>query len=184
MVSAASVDGIDDPAACSHYVLQRLSGIPGGQQQASPLGWQSRLIAAGMRPISHIVDVTNLVLLGLGQPLHAFDADTLQGEIVVRRAQAGEKLTTLDGVERQHARFVQWRRMWDHIVQARAVPGEGSSEVPSAFWTPGWSLHRIDPERCRGVCGLEAEARVGLRQALDERFQQGRPAFPASVLGL
>ena len=89
-----------------------------------------------------------------------------------------------DGVERQHARFVQWRRLWDHIVQARAVPGEGSSEVPSAFWTPGWFLHRIDPERCRGVCGPEAEARVGLRQALDERFQQGRPAFAASVLGL
>lgn len=89
-----------------------------------------------------------------------------------------------DVIERQHARFVQWRRMWDHIVQARAVQGEGAVDVPSAFWAPGWFLHRIDAERCRGVCGAQAESRVALRQALDERFQQGRPAFAASVLGL
>jgi phenylalanyl-tRNA synthetase beta chain len=96
---------IEDPQGCSHYVLRRLTGFgaagtAGGAAAQSPLLWQSRLIAAGMRPISRIVDVTNLSLLGLGQPLHAFDAAKLQGGIVVRRATAGEKLTTLDGVER------------------------------------------------------------------------------------
>jgi phenylalanyl-tRNA synthetase beta chain len=92
---------IDDAIACSHYVLRRLRGFGSDPQAAaSPLSWQSRLIAAGMRPISKIVDVTNLILLGLGQPLHAFDAGKLRGAIVVRRAVAGEKLLTLDGVER------------------------------------------------------------------------------------
>ena len=88
---------IDDAGGCSHYVLRRLTTFVQGP---SPLKWQSRLIAAGMRPISHAVDVTNLILLGLGQPLHAFDAAKLVGGITVRRASAGEKLTTLDGVER------------------------------------------------------------------------------------
>lgn len=88
---------IEDEKACSHYVLRRLKGFQLGD---SPLTWQSRLSAAGMRPISRIVDVTNLILLGLGQPLHAFDAAKLSGGIVVRRAEPGERLTTLDGVER------------------------------------------------------------------------------------
>jgi phenylalanyl-tRNA synthetase beta chain len=102
---AAGAVRLDDPAACSHYVLQRLTGFGEGGPAAlpgrqSPLAWQSRLIAAGMRPISRIVDVTNLVLLGLGQPLHAFDADRLQGVVTVRRARPGETILTLDDVER------------------------------------------------------------------------------------
>jgi phenylalanyl-tRNA synthetase beta chain len=85
---------------CSHYVLRRMHGESLVKSAASSLADQARLIAAGMRPISRIVDVTNLVLLGLGQPLHAFDADKLEGAVVVRRATVGERLETLDGVDR------------------------------------------------------------------------------------
>jgi phenylalanyl-tRNA synthetase beta chain len=66
----------------------------------SPALLQRRLTQAGMRPISLVVDVTNYVMLALGQPLHAYDLALLSGPVVVRRARGGERLTTLDGVER------------------------------------------------------------------------------------
>jgi phenylalanyl-tRNA synthetase beta chain len=90
---------IDDFAGCPRYIgrLFRDARIGG-----SPLWLKARLLAAGMRPISNVVDVTNYAMLALGNPLHAFDFTTLAGgRIVVRRARAGETLRTLDGVERQ-----------------------------------------------------------------------------------
>jgi len=89
---------IADPAGCRRYVARLVRGVRIGP---SP-GWlQQRLEAAGMRPVDVVVDVTNLVMLEFGQPLHAFDAGTLRGGVVrVRRALPGEKLTTLDGETR------------------------------------------------------------------------------------
>lgn len=91
----APLDGV---AGCDRYVARVVRGID--PNRPSP-GWlQSRLTQAGMRPISLAVDVTNYVMLAVGQPLHAFDLDKLSGSIVVRRAWSGERLTTLDDVER------------------------------------------------------------------------------------
>ncbi|MGJ7530972.1 hypothetical protein [Variovorax sp. GB1P17] len=89
-----------------------------------------------------------------------------------------------DILERGHARFVPWRRMWDHIIECRATGKAAGAEVPSAIWTPSWFVHRIDPERSRGVSGSDPAARRALREAIDECWRRGRPAFPASTLGL
>ncbi|WP_241249874.1 phenylalanine--tRNA ligase subunit beta [Rhodococcus sp. X156] len=89
---------LEPEALCARFVVRRVTGID--PAATTPWWLQRRLILAGMRPISAAVDVTNYVMLELGQPLHAFDAATVQGPLVVRKARRGEKLSTLDGVVR------------------------------------------------------------------------------------
>ncbi|GAB2479870.1 phenylalanine--tRNA ligase subunit beta [Streptosporangium sandarakinum] len=89
---------IADPSACDRFVLREVRGFDPAAE--SPLWLRVRLARSGVRPVSLAVDVTNYVMLELGQPLHAFDAATLTGEIVVRRAEPGETLETLDHVVR------------------------------------------------------------------------------------
>ena len=88
---------LDDPADCPRYVGRIVRGID--PTAKTPLWMAERLRRCGLRSISPTVDVTNYVLLELGQPMHAFDLDRLQDEIVVRRARAGEKLVLLDETE-------------------------------------------------------------------------------------
>ncbi|NEB78459.1 phenylalanine--tRNA ligase subunit beta, partial [Streptomyces sp. SID14478] len=87
-----------DPLACDRFTARTVTGL--SPEARSPIWLQRRLQKAGMRPISLAVDVTNYVMLELGQPLHAYDRSLVQGAIGVRRAQQGEKLKTLDGTER------------------------------------------------------------------------------------
>jgi phenylalanyl-tRNA synthetase beta chain len=89
---------IADPSACDRFVLREVRDYD--PAAPSPLWMRTRLIRAGMRPVSLAVDITNYVMLEMGQPLHAFDRAKLTGEIVVRRAEPGERLETLDHVVR------------------------------------------------------------------------------------
>lgn len=99
---------IDAPDLCPRYSAALIEGL---KLAPSPLWLQQRLLRAGMRPINNVVDVTNYVMLEMGQPLHAFDYDLLRARaqkpgfsdrptIIMRRAHPGEHLTTLDGVDR------------------------------------------------------------------------------------
>ncbi|MDQ0747246.1 phenylalanyl-tRNA synthetase beta chain [Streptomyces africanus] len=89
---------ISDPTGCDRFTARTVTGL--SAEARSPIWLQRRLQKVGMRPISLAVDVTNYVMMELGQPLHAYDRGLVQGTIGVRRAEPGEKLTTLDGVER------------------------------------------------------------------------------------
>jgi phenylalanyl-tRNA synthetase beta chain len=90
---------IDDVERCPRYVGRLFRDVTVGE---SPYWLKARLFAAGMRPISNVVDVTNYAMLALGNPLHAFDFDTLaEGRIVVRLAERGETIRTLDGIVRE-----------------------------------------------------------------------------------
>ncbi|MFE0593616.1 phenylalanine--tRNA ligase subunit beta [Micromonospora echinospora] len=92
---------VRDPVGCDRFVARMVRGV---DPTARTPEWMSRrLTVAGIRSISLPVDITNYVMIEMGQPMHAFDADRLVGGLVVRRAEAGEKLTTLDGVTRSLA---------------------------------------------------------------------------------
>lgn len=88
---------VEDTERCPRYMGVTLSGV---EVKASPAWLQKRLRAVGLSPINNVVDVTNFVMRELGTPLHAFDTDKTGNEIIVRTAKSGEKITTLDGVER------------------------------------------------------------------------------------
>ncbi|GHH19136.1 phenylalanine--tRNA ligase subunit beta [Streptomyces lanatus] len=90
---------VSDPMGCDRFTARTVTGL--SPEARSPIWLQRRLQKVGMRPISLAVDVTNYVMMELGQPLHAYDRGLVQGTIGVRRAGEGEKLVTLDGVERK-----------------------------------------------------------------------------------
>ena len=97
-VAGFSVD-VQAPDLCPRFTLRHFEDVRVGP---SPAWLKARLMAAGQRPISNVVDITNYVMLLTGQPLHAFDADLVAGgRLTVRRARNGETMTTLDGVERK-----------------------------------------------------------------------------------
>ena len=103
-------------------------------------------------------------------------------------SKGGRKLTMLarnyDAVLRQHARFVIWRRTWSHIVECRSSTQGPADTFPSALWSSGWVLERLDVPRCVGVAGYEVERRIALKERLNEHILNASPAFPATVLGL
>ncbi|MBD8506358.1 phenylalanine--tRNA ligase subunit beta [Hoyosella sp. G463] len=89
---------VEPEADAARFAVRRITGID--TQAVTPWWMQLRLMLSDIRPISPAVDVTNYVMLELGQPMHAFDAARISGDLVVRRARQGEKLVTLDDVER------------------------------------------------------------------------------------
>lgn len=88
---------VKDPDLCPRYTGRIIRDIEVGP---SPEWLKERILSSGLRPVNNIVDITNFVLLETGQPMHAFDLDRIQGPVVVRRAEKGEKIITIDNVQR------------------------------------------------------------------------------------
>lgn len=103
-------------------------------------------------------------------------------------SQAGRSMVLLarryDVVVREHARFVQWRGKWAHIISANACGSADPLDLPSAIWSPQWVMERRDIDRCVGWCGNEPERRVALRELLDGWLRKSTASFPATTLGL
>ncbi|MCB2001848.1 MAG: hypothetical protein R3E92_09820 [Burkholderiaceae bacterium] len=92
--------------------------------------------------------------------------------------------TEYDTVVRQHARFVHWRRMWGHIIEARICRQIDPANFPTLLWSPHWTLQLLDPVRSAGVSGSEPERIVQHKELLQELMQVSSPGFPATTLGL
>jgi phenylalanyl-tRNA synthetase beta chain len=135
----------------------------------SPAWLASRLQAAGVRPINNVVDVTNYVLLELGQPMHAFDLDKLAGrEIRIRRAAPGERIKTLDGVDRALDPEMLVIADGDKAQAVAGVMGGGLSEVSDTTKTIVLESAFFDPKSVR-----RTSKRLGLKTEASSRFERG-----------
>lgn len=151
--------------ACSHYAARLIEGVKIGP---SPLWLQNRLMAAGIRPISNIVDVTNYVMLEYGQPLHAFDADHLaNGHIDVRFAREGEKLVTLDDVERTLEPHMLLITDGTKPVGLAGVMGGANSEV-----SEGTTCILLESAKFDGGTIRKTSRQLGLRSEASLRFEK------------
>jgi len=158
--------GIHDAERCPHYGAAIVSGATIRQ---SPPGVRYRLSALGVRPISNVVDVTNMMMLAHGHPLHAFDADKVRGaRIVVRRATEGEALTTLDGTERKLAADDLVIADAEGPIALAGVMGGQSSEITAQTKRIILECAYFDPRGVRRVA-----RRHGLHSESSHRFERG-----------
>ena len=157
---------VDDPDLCSRYLARVLVDVT---VAPSPEWLQRRLDAAGMRPISNVVDITNYVMLLTGQPLHAFDLDRVAGpEIVVRRARAGERIVTLDGQERLLSAEMLLICDGEGPTAVAGVMGGGDSEVEATTTRVLLEAATFD-----GPSVMRASVALGLRTESSARFEKG-----------
>jgi phenylalanyl-tRNA synthetase beta chain len=157
---------IRDSDRCPRYLARVVTGVAVGP---SPLKVQARLTASGMRPLSNVVDATNYVLLEVGHPLHPFDLDKVEGEaIVVRLAEEGEHITTLDGVEHELKGEDLLISDWKKGVAVAGVMGCAPAEVSDA--TQDVLLESAYFERT-GI--LRTARRLGFSTEASMRFERG-----------
>jgi phenylalanyl-tRNA synthetase beta chain len=157
---------VEDPVGCPRYTARVVEGVT---ISPSPEWMRRRLEDAGLRSINNIVDVTNYVLLELGQPLHAFDFSRLrERRIVVRRARQGEKMTTLDGVE---------RNLFDDTLLI--CDGEGPVAVAGIMGGLNSEIYDdtrdvlIESACFDATCIRRTTKKIGLRSESSYRFERG-----------
>lgn len=148
---------------CARYMA---IGIEGVEIQSSPEWMQKKLLAVGMRPINNIVDITNYVMLELGQPLHAFDQE-LVDKIIVREIKQGEIMETLDGLKRQLDKSMLVIADSSKPIALAGVMGGGNSEI-----RPETSKIIIESANFDHISIRKTSTKLGLRTESSQRFEK------------
>jgi len=156
---------IEDFEGCPRYVGRLFRDVRIAQ---SPVWLKARLLASGVRAISNVVDVTNYVMLALGNPLHAFDFDTLHGGIVVRRARPGEEMRTLDGTLRKLDPADLMIADAEHAVALAGIMGGEETEVSERTTSVLLEAANFEP-----VGILRSSERLALRTEGSNRWEKG-----------
>lgn len=145
----------------------------------SPTWLQLAIMKAGMRPVNNIVDITNYVLLEYGQPIHAYDLETLEGKkLIARRAKAGEKLTTLDEVERELTEDMLVIADGKEAVGLAGIMGGADTEIKNETKTILIEVANFFKSNIR-----KTSRDLGLRSEASSRFEKGvSPEFIPEVL--
>jgi len=163
----ARVD-VEAPDLCPRYCAKIVRNV---RQKPSPDFMQRRLLACGMRPINAVVDITNYVMLELGQPLHAFDYDQIpEGKVIVRPARQGEKLTTLDGGERTLNPEVLVIADSKHAIALAGIMGGGPTEVTESTKNLLIESAHFNPQvvrRAAKALGITTEASYRFERYVD-----------------
>ncbi len=163
---------IDALNLCSHYTARVIKNV----KIAPSPGWmQRRLIAIGLRPVNNVVDVTNYVLFEMGQPLHAFDYDKIQGhQIIVRNARPGETLTSIDGHSRRLEPDMLVIADAKRAVALAGVMGGLDTEVSNATTNVLLESARFDPLSVRKTARA-----LAMKSDSSYRFERGiDPTLP------
>lgn len=157
---------VEDPALCPRYCARMVKNI---RLAPSPSWMQRRLAASGIRPINNIVDITNYVMEEYGQPMHAFDYDTLSGhEIIVKRAKDGDAFQTLDGQERRLDSRVLMINDGEKEVGIAGIMGGENSKITDDVKTMVFESACFDGTNIR----LSAK-RLGLRTDASGKYEKG-----------
>jgi phenylalanyl-tRNA synthetase beta chain len=157
---------VEDPDGCPRYVGRLFRDVTVAE---SPIWLKARLRTAGVRAISNVVDVTNYVMLALGNPLHAFDYDALHGgRIVVRRAKHGEEIRTLDGNVRKLDPADLLIADVDHAIALAGIMGGEETEVTGTTTSILLEAANFEP-----VGILRSSERLGLRTEGSNRWEKG-----------
>ncbi|MBO7671802.1 phenylalanine--tRNA ligase subunit beta [bacterium] len=156
---------IIDEDVCKYYSIGLLKNV---KIKPSPLWMQKRLIASGVRAINNVVDITNYVMLEYGTPFHAFDFNKLDGYLCVRRAKEGEKITTLDGVERELTSESVLIATKDKGVCLAGVFGGENSEIDDNTTAIALEAAYFPPATTR-----KSSRSVGYRSEASARFERG-----------
>ena len=149
---------------CHKYLMRVIENVKVGP---SPKWLKAKLITCGIRPINNVVDVTNYVLLEMGQPLHAFDKDRLGNHVIVRNAFPGEKLTTLDEIERELVESDLVIANETEGLCLAGVMGGLTSEVENDTVNIALEAAYFDP-----LCVRKTSSRLGLKSESSTRFER------------